>query len=138
MDGERCPCCGREVASFLYLRGGEVVVPSSGLLHLPPAAQPLVTLTREAYGASASSQAPFTQGRLWGCVDSMVLIIHWVWQNVKKNFLQKVLTKGTVRVIIVTDREANERRFFFRTNDTKCLEFTERSYKSWQKSVCFR
>lgn len=25
MDGERCPCCGREVASFLYLRGGEVV-----------------------------------------------------------------------------------------------------------------
>ena len=25
VDGERCPCCGREVASFLYLRGGEVV-----------------------------------------------------------------------------------------------------------------
>ena len=25
LDGERCPCCGREVASFLYLRGGEVV-----------------------------------------------------------------------------------------------------------------
>ena len=25
LDGERCPCCGREVVSFLYLRGGEVV-----------------------------------------------------------------------------------------------------------------
>ena len=25
LDGERCPCCGREVASLLYLRAAEVV-----------------------------------------------------------------------------------------------------------------
>ena len=45
MDGERCPCCGREVVSFLYLRGGEVVgcdgcVAAWDLWELPQDAEP--------------------------------------------------------------------------------------------------